>query len=93
MEETRFDAWTRRRFGLMAGSALAALAGWQRTDAKKKRCKKLGASCKTGGKRKCCGTLKCDRIAFEPSTRQRCCRRRQGDNAGKVTRSTRAIDA
>lgn len=78
MEEARFDAWTRRRFGLMAGGALAALAGWQGTDAKKKkkRCKKLGASCKTGGKRRCCGTLKCDHISFEPSPKTRCCRKK-----------------
>ncbi len=83
MDGTRFDAWTRRRFGLATGggiAALLALAAAETAEAKKrkkrkKRCRKLGRTCKPGGKRKCCGTLKCDRISFEPNPKNRCCRK------------------
>lgn len=78
MEEDRFDAWTRRGFGLAAVGALAALGGWQGTAAKKekkkKRCKKLGASCKPGGKRKCCGQLRCDVPDGEGAQHEVCCK-------------------
>ncbi len=76
MEETHFDAWTRRRFGLMAGGALVALAGWQGTDAKKKkkRCKKLGDTCKPGGKRRCCGRLRCDVPGGKGNQHEICCK-------------------
>jgi Chaperone of endosialidase len=87
MDDTRFDAWTRRRFGFAAGGLAAAvlgLAGSEDAQTKKKnkkRCKKLGAGCKPGGKRKCCGTLRCDQISFEPSPKTRCCRK-EGDPCG-----------
>ena len=42
---------------------------------RKKRCRKLGRACQPGGKRTCCGKLKCDRISFEPSPLTRCCRK------------------
>jgi hypothetical protein len=51
MEESRFDTWTRRRFGLATGGAAVALmglAGRNGALAKKKKKKK----CK-GGKKKC----------------------------------------
>ncbi len=60
MDGSTFDAWTRRRFGLAAGGVLAALASLHGASAKKKRgkrCKKLCAGCKPGGKRKCCDGL------------------------------------
>jgi hypothetical protein len=81
MNESRFDAWTRRRFGLAASGFAATALGLVGSEnaatkkKRKKRCKKLGAGCKPGGKRRCCKNLRCDRIAFEPSPRKRCCRR------------------
>ena len=59
MDGTRFDAWTRRRFGAVAGGlagSLLMLAGHDDAEAKKKKkkCKKLGQPCQPGGKRKCC---------------------------------------
>jgi hypothetical protein len=63
MDGSRFDAWTRRHFGLAAGGLAASLmwlAAFADTDAKKKKkkkkkkCKKLGTGCTPGGKRKCC---------------------------------------
>jgi hypothetical protein len=82
MEDDRFDAWTRRRFGLAAGGFAASVLGLagiedaQTKKKRKKRCRKLGASCKSGGKRRCCGKLKCDRIHFDPSPKTRCCRKK-----------------
>jgi hypothetical protein len=86
MPNSQFDAWTRRRFGLATGGGLATLLGLVGTSIaeakkrkkRKKRCRKLGRNCKPGGKRKCCGTLKCDRISFEDSPKTRCCRK-EGD--------------
>jgi hypothetical protein len=84
MDDTRFDAWTRRRFGLATGGGIAALLGLAASEVaeakknkkkRKKRCRKLGRGCNPGGKRKCCGKLKCDRISFEPSPKTRCCRK------------------
>src|SRR5215218_6322438 len=61
MDAKHFDAWTRRRFGLAAGSAVAALVAFRHTDdvAGKRRCKRLGRPCAFDGRR-CCGTLQCD---------------------------------
>jgi hypothetical protein len=83
MDDTHFDAWTRRRFGLTAGGFAATVLGLAgiedaqtaKKKKRKKRCKKLGDGCKPGSKRKCCGTLKCDQISFEPSSKTRCCRK------------------
>jgi hypothetical protein len=61
----------------VAGGALAALAESQATGAKKqrkKRCKKLGAGCKPGGKRKCCGQLRCRATAANAGTHTFCCK-------------------
>lgn len=74
MDSDRFDAWTRRRFGLGlgAGGAVAglfALAAPNGAAAKKNqkkrrrtRCLKKNASCTTGatGRKKCCRGLRCD---------------------------------
>jgi hypothetical protein len=88
MDDAHFDAWTRRRFGLVAGGLAATILGLagiedaQTRKKRKKRCKKLGASCKSGGKRTCCGTLRCDRISFEPSPKTHCCRKKDQPCAG-----------
>jgi hypothetical protein len=67
MDGPRFDAWTRRRFGLIAGGLVASSAGLlplasakKKGKKKKKRCKRFGEGCTPGGKRKCCGALHCD---------------------------------
>lgn len=80
MDGSRFDAWTRRRVGLVSGIALATALGLVAREEgaakkNKKKCRKLGKTCqKSGNKKKCCGSLKCDTISFEPSTQTRCCR-------------------
>ena len=84
MDGSRFDAWTRRRFGLAAGGAVGSLlvlsgSGADAGDGKKKRkkrCLALGQSCRLGGKRKCCGKkgLSCQ-IFEESSNARRCCRK------------------
>jgi hypothetical protein len=64
MDGSRFDAWTRRHFGLAAGGLAASLMGLaasgdveakKKKKKKKKKCKNLGVACTPGGKRKCCG--------------------------------------
>ena len=79
MDASRFDAWTRRRFSLLAGGALAATLGLgeaARVAAKKKkRCKKLGKACKPK-KKNCCGNLACK---TNPDLGgNRCCRKNGG---------------
>lgn len=70
MDGTRFDAWTRRRFGLATGGAVASVLGLMGLDdaeakkknknknkKKKKKCKKLGQGCDiTVKKKKCCSS-------------------------------------
>jgi hypothetical protein len=75
MDASRFDAWTRRRFGFAVGGAAASLIGvleHQEGNAKnkKKRCRKAGKNCKRG--KDCCGSLSCAK-AGDPG-RLRCCR-------------------
>ncbi|MCC7021923.1 MAG: hypothetical protein IT338_03805 [Thermomicrobiales bacterium] len=78
MDGSRFDAWTRRRFGLAAGglaASLLGLAGFEETEAKrkKKRCKKLNKPCKPKGKKKrCCKKLSCSAPFGAPDNH--CCR-------------------
>ena len=83
MDGSRFDAWTRRRFGLAVGglaSSLLALDGFKvaaaKKKGKKKRCRKLGQSCTPSGGQKCCKGkgLSCQ-IFEETLTKRRCCRR------------------
>jgi hypothetical protein len=78
MDGLQFDAWTRRRVGLAAGGALAGLAGLAKTGAKKKgkrkRCRKLGAICTPGAKRKCCGKLRCDHHGTNSINQTFCCK-------------------
>ena len=67
MDGSRFDTWTRRRFGLAAGGFAATLLGLVRLDEaesknskpkhnkpkKAKKCKKLGTGCNPGNQT-CC---------------------------------------
>jgi hypothetical protein len=85
MDASRFDAWTRRRFGLIAGGSIASLAGLSaiadseaKKKKKKKKCKKLKNGCKTSGKKKrCCKGLTCgESVAIPEGTH--CCRKAQG---------------
>ncbi len=86
MDGPGFDLWTRRRFGQAAGGIAAtalALLGLTETEAnkkkrrrrRKKRCKKFGDPCVQGGKRKCCGDLRCD---FHNNGVQTVCCRTEG---------------
>jgi hypothetical protein len=80
MEGSRFDAWTRRRFGLAAGGVAGSLFGLLAREAaeskkkKRKRCIKVGKVCKQGGKRKCCGKLKCRLVENNVGLAFHCCK-------------------
>lgn len=65
MDGSRFDAWTRRRVGIASGFALTTTLGLVARE---------DGAAKKNKKKKCCGSLKCDTISFEPSTQTRCCR-------------------
>lgn len=80
MNDSRFDTWTRRRFGIAAGGMTAALLNLpggtsveagksKRKRRRKKRCKPLGAGCAQNGKKRCCKTLACEEGS------NRCCRK------------------
>ena len=68
MDASRFDAWTRRRFGLLTGGLAASLLGAAsladveaKKKKKKKKCKKLQAKCSPGSKKKrCCSGISCE---------------------------------
>jgi hypothetical protein len=82
MDEPRFDAWTRRRVHRVAAGFLSAaltVIGVGESAAQKrrrKRCRKLGKTCKPGSKKKrCCGDLRCDVLDIDPSAQTRCCKR------------------
>jgi hypothetical protein len=87
MDGLRFDAWTRRRFGLVVGGMAASVAGLAARDAadarkrkkRKKRCKKLKQICQPGSKtKKCCTNqdLVCGVIVSQEGNH--CCRPAQG---------------
>ena len=83
MQGSRFDTWTRRRFGLVAAggmaAALARLTSPEDADARsknkkkrKKRCRQDGQVCRQSGKRKrCCQGKQC---ADFDGQRFRCCK-------------------
>ncbi|MGH2614267.1 MAG: tail fiber domain-containing protein [Thermomicrobiales bacterium] len=86
MDGPGFDRWTRRRFGLAGGFAASTLAllGRLETEASKrkrkrrknkKRCKRLGDTCRQGGKRKCCGDLRCDFHSGNSLSQTVCCKK------------------
>jgi hypothetical protein len=85
MDDSRFDAWTRRRFGKAVGggfasfirlgplAAVAALARPGTTRAK--RCINVRKPCNPEGDRRrdrCCGHLRCGKLAGRNG--DRCCR-------------------
>jgi hypothetical protein len=82
MDGQGFDRWTRRRWGSLAGSAIAALFGWTAAEVagkdgkkrRKRRCKRLGETCRPGGKRTCCGELACDATGIDGQLPKVCCR-------------------
>lgn len=83
MDGSRFDAWTRRKFGIVVGgfaAALLALGSTDEGDARKrrrkrrKRCKRLRAGCTPGGKRTCCGELICSTYSATGEVPPRCCK-------------------
>jgi hypothetical protein len=86
MDASRFDAWTRRRFGLVVGSGTASLLGLsvlgdaeakkKHKHKKKKKCRKSLQTC-GGKKKKCCKSLTCgDSLTFPDS--KVCCKPLQG---------------
>lgn len=88
MDSERFDAWTRRRFGLGLGGATAglfALVAPDEAQGKKNRkkrrrrkpCLKKNAPCSQAGKRTCCKALHCD-FPAALSMRTHCCARAEG---------------
>ena len=95
MDGTRFDAWTRRRFGLATGGALASLLGLSMLDEaeakknnnnknnnknKKKKCRKLGQSCDiTNKNKKCCNAKQLCAQVKNLGSGTFCCKQR-GDN-------------
>jgi hypothetical protein len=85
MDGTRFDLWTRRRFGAAAGGVAASLlsfltpasiAARKRKKKKKKRCTTLGVLC--AGAPACCGDLRCDIIGGGTASQIKLCCKRQG---------------
>lgn len=80
MDGSRFDAWTRRRFGLVAGGLGASLLGMmQIEDAEgKKKCKDLRKKCSK--KKKCCKkkNLVCGNV-LDITDKKVCCRPVQGE--------------
>lgn len=84
MDGSRFDAWTRRRFGLAMGGLAASLRSAASPDnaeakknrkkrKKKKPCQTVGIACNVGGKRKCCSGLSCELNAGGDTSRTFCC--------------------
>jgi hypothetical protein len=84
LDDDRFDAWTRRRFGRVAAASLASLAiaaTPRATDAA--RCTKVGRTCTRRGKR-CCNDLKCDKTVVDTVAGRFCCKREGAScNSGK----------
>ncbi|MGH2616810.1 MAG: hypothetical protein ACRDJC_16365 [Thermomicrobiales bacterium] len=85
MNGSLFDGWTRRRFGLAAGSTVAATLGVSAIGAvkakrkkRKKRCRRINQSCRTNSKKKrCCKHLSCNEAKTNSPTGLRCCRLHQ----------------
>lgn len=83
MDGAGFDLWTRRRFGLAAGVlgastldafGLAERAAGKKKRKRKKRCKRHLEPCQLGGKRKCCGDLRCDVPSGTMASQTACCK-------------------
>jgi hypothetical protein len=89
LDGSRFDAWTRRRFGLATGGAAVASLlgsiGVHEAEAKKKRkkkkkCRKLQQSCdQSNKKKKCCNKNQlCAQVSHLGSGNHCCKQRGQG---------------
>jgi hypothetical protein len=86
MDATRFDAWTRRRFGTTAAGAIAGLLGLaerrtatgkkkRKRKSRKRKCEKLGTRCNPRNDRQvCCGALFCQQVPELGGNR--CCQSR-----------------
>jgi hypothetical protein len=83
MDDSRFDTWTRRRFGLATTGAVAAALGLfavddaeakrkKRKRKKRKRCIELTKPCHVGG-RKCCHNHECKTFNAGASGTFFCC--------------------
>ena len=74
MDAKHFDAWTRRKFGLAAGSILAALLALDHTDGAgaRRRCLRKGRVCSNTNKR-CC-KLSCDSTFANGEFGEFCCK-------------------
>jgi hypothetical protein len=81
MDGLKFDAWTRRGFGVaasgLAGSllALSAVPKAKAKKGKKKKkdkCLKFGDSCNPSGNKECCCPLACQEN-LPPASGHRCC--------------------
>ena len=97
MDGSRFDAWTRRRVGLVIGGGAVSLLGPRGRDGaaakntkRKRRCRRVQQTCRPGHRRKrCCNTLRCEE---DPEVGgNRCCRplrgfcAEEGDCCGTAT--------
>lgn len=93
LDGSQFDAWTRRRFGLVTSGAAAAgllgLIGLRDTEAKKKnknkkkKCRKLGQSCdQTQKEKKCCKNSQLCAQVQHKGGGNFCCKQR-GQGCGK----------
>jgi hypothetical protein len=66
----RFDAWTRRRFGLVAGGLLTLLGGWSAAAERGNQqgetcCRALLTRCRPGNTPKCCKGTRCKSVKGE----------------------------
>lgn len=89
MDGTRFDAWTRRRFGLVTGGAIASILGLagpgdvdagnkkrrrRRRKKNKKTCRKIGQTCNINKKKQRCCKSGQDCAQVQGLDGDRCCK-------------------
>ncbi len=89
MDGSRFDAWTRRRFGVVAAAAITGWLGLAARDGtvakrkkapkqrRKRQCEKLNTKCNPGNDRKlCCAAMACGLVPELGG--HHCCQQRYG---------------